>query len=181
MAVAAKSTRRTMIETLLGLGAAGVLYGAVDSNAWRAYEAVEEEWIRDRHLLVVSQAPDAAAAAQVDLDLKLAELHRRALEFKYLLRHNPRQLRGGVWQLSWLPLSDLDREALQMNEAAYRRQDEQIRRLAASLRKHPEYERLRQAQMRLWKTPEYKEIHRKYSGRVQELHRQYGGAGLGSS
>lgn len=180
-AKAAKSTRRTLIETLIGLGAAGALYGAVDSTAWRAYEAVEEQWIRDRHALIVAQAPGAAGAARVDLELKLAELQRRALEFKHLLRSNPRQLRGGVWQLSWLPLSDQERESLQSNDAAYRRQDDQIRRLVASLRRHAEYERLRQAQMRLWKTPEYKEIHRKYSGRVQELHRHYGGGAFGAS
>ena len=34
--------------------------------------------------------------------------------------------------------------------------------------------------VRLWKTPEYRSVHRRYSGRMQELNRAYGGMASGS-
>jgi hypothetical protein len=174
------TTRRGMIETLIGLGAAGALHAALDSNAWRAYESVEEAWIRDRHALLIKQSPQIEAAAQIDLDLKLAELQRRAIQFRHLVKRNPRQLRGGVWQLSWLPFTEKEKTELESADPAYKRQERKIRGLADSLREHPDYDAFRNAQTRLWKTPEYKEIHRKYSGRMQELHKTYGGASFSS-
>jgi hypothetical protein len=163
------TTRRAMIEVLLGLGAASVAHGALDFDAWRSYESVEEAWIRDRHALLIAQAPAAAGAAQLDLDLKLAELRRRAMQFQHLLKRNPGRLRGDVWQLSWVPFSDKDKAQLQTSDAAYGRLEEHIRGLSTALRTHPEYEEFQRAQTRLWKTPEYKEIHRRYSGRMQGL------------
>ena len=150
------------------------MHAALDSSAWRAYESLEEAWIRDRSMLLAKQSPNAAGAAQIDAELKIAELHRRALQFKHLTKHNPRQLRGGIFQLSWLPFTDQEKTELESSDPAYRRQEQKIRALSESLRKHPEYESFRRAQTRLWKTPEYKEIHRKYSGRMQELQKTYG-------
>ena len=170
-----------MIETLLGLGAAGVLHAALDSSAWRAYESVEDAWIRDRHALLVKHSPNAQMAAEIDLNLKLAELQRRAMQFKHLLRRNPRQLRGGVWQLSWLPLTDREKSELESADSAYRRHEKKIRQLAEDLRQHADYDAFRHAQTRLWKTPEYKELHRQYSGRMQELQKIYGGSGIGAT
>ena len=43
-----------MIESLLGLGAAGILHAALDSTAWRAYDSVEQAWIQ-RPSCVVSE------------------------------------------------------------------------------------------------------------------------------
>jgi hypothetical protein len=176
MAVHGFTTRRGMIETLLCLGAANVAYAALDSNAWRAYESVEEAWIRDRHSLLIKYSPVAAEAAEIDLELKLAELQRRAIQFQYLLKRNPQQLRGGVWQLSWLPLSEQEKAGLEVSNAAYRRQERKIRQLSHALREHGDYNLFRQAQTRLWKTPDYKEIHRKYSGRMHDLQKLYGRA-----
>jgi hypothetical protein len=170
-----------MIESLLGLGAAGILHAALDSTAWRAYESVEEAWIRDRHELLVKYTPAAAGAAEIDLDLKLAELYRRSMQFKYLLKRNPRQLRGGVWQLSWLPITESQKAELEAADAAYRRHERKIRQLSQALREHPDYDVFRQAQTRLWKTPDYKEIHRRYSGRMQELQKMYGLPGSATS
>src|SRR5688572_18870770 len=103
------TTRRDMIETLLGLGAASALHAALDTPTWRSYESVEEAWIRDRHALLIMQSPAAEAPAQIDLELKLAELQRRKIQFRHLMKRNPQQLRGGVWQLSWLPFTDSDK------------------------------------------------------------------------
>jgi hypothetical protein len=169
-----------MIESLLGLGAASVVHAALDSNAWRAYESVEDAWIRDRHALLIKQSPQVETAAQIDLDLKLAELQRRAIQFRHLMKRNPRQLRGGVWQLSWLPFTEQQKSNLESADPAYKRQEMKIRELSQSLREHPDYDAFRNAQMHLWKTPEYKEIHRRYSGRMQDLHKLYGGAGFDS-
>ena len=85
------TTRRTAITTLLGLGSGTAVYGSATLNrdAWRAYEAVEEAWIRDRHALLIEQCPRCSAAARIDLDLKLAELRRRAMQFQYLEQHHP--------------------------------------------------------------------------------------------
>jgi hypothetical protein len=174
------TTRRLIIQTVLGLGATGMLHATLDSGAWRAYESLEESWIRDRSMLLAKQSPNAAAAAKIDAELKLAELHRRALQFKHLTKTDPRQLRGGVWQLSWLPFTDREKTDLEASDPAYRRQEQKIRALSESLRKHPEYESFRKAQTRLWKTPQYKEIHRKYSGRMQELQKIYGGSNYAS-
>jgi hypothetical protein len=58
--------------------------------------------------------------------------------------------------------------------AEYRRQCERVRQLSEQLRRHPQYEALRRGQVRLWKTPQYRDAHRRYTGRMQELQLQYG-------
>jgi hypothetical protein len=166
------TTRRTAMSVLLGLGCGAAVCGsALGEGAWRAYEAVEEAWIRDRHSLIVEQCPDCAEAAGIDLELKLAELHRRGMQFQFLSKSNPHQLRGGMWQLSWIPLSQADLAKLVSTNPAYRKQDEKVRRLTEDLRHHEEFEEFQRAQTRLWKTPEYRSVHRRYSGRLQELNR----------
>jgi hypothetical protein len=171
------TTRRTAITTLLGLGSGTTVYGsALDRNAWRAYEAVEEAWIRDRHALLLEQCPECSDAACIDLELKLAELHRRPMQFQYLSKHHPDQLRGGMWQLSWLPMSDADVLDLLAANPAYRHNEEIIRKLTGDLRNHPSYDPFRKAQTRLWKTPDYRFVHRRYSGRLQELNKVYSSA-----
>lgn len=152
----------------------------LDISAWRAYEAVEEAWIRDRHALVLEQCPECAAPAAIDLELKLVELQRRAFQFLYVSKNSPRQLRGGMWQLSWIPLSGRDTGRMVTESPQYRECEEKIRRLAAALRSEARYELFRSAQTRLWKTPEYRAIHRRYSGRLYELNRIYGGTLNGS-
>jgi hypothetical protein len=175
------TTRRMAMGTLLGLGAGTAIYcSTLDEAAWRAYEAVEEAWIRDRHALLVEQCPESVDAAALDLELKLAELQRRALQFQYLNKHNPRALRGGMWQLAWIPLSDAELARIAGSSLAYRKQDEKVHQLTAALRQHERYEDFRRAQTRLWKTPEYHSVHRRYSGRLQELNRIYGGSVAGS-
>jgi hypothetical protein len=176
------TTRRTAMSVLLGLGCGAAVCGsALGEAAWRAYEAVEEAWIRDRHSLIVDQCPDCAEAAGIDLELKLAELHRRGMQFLYLSKLHPQQLRGGMWQLTWIPLSDADLAKLAATNPAYRRQDEKVRKLTEDLRRHPEHDDFQRAQTRLWKTPEYRSVHRRYSGRLQELNRVYtGGSDAGS-
>ena len=167
-----------MLETLLGLSAASTLYASLDTTAWQAYEAVEEAWIRDRHGLLVQHAPIALAAARIDLELKLTDLQRRAMQFRHILSTDPNLLRGGVWQMTALPLSDHDHAAMVTATPEYRKRCERISALTEALRRHPNYEMLRRAQIRLWKTPQYREIHRRYMGRMQELQRLYGtGAG----
>jgi hypothetical protein len=175
------TTRRSAMGALLAMGAGTVLYpAALDQAAWRAFEAVEEGWIRDRYALLLEQCPDCADAASLDMELKLAELQRRALQFQYLSKHNPRQLRGGMWQLAWIPLSDAELARMAATIPAYRKQDETVRRLTEALRQHEQYEDFHRAQTRLWKTPEYHSVHRRYSGRLQELNRVYGGTAAGS-
>ena len=120
-----------------------------------------------------NNAPSVRNQPSIDLELKLAELRRRAMQFRYLSKHHPDQLRGGMWQLSWLPLSG-DLTDLLATNAAYRQNEETIRNLTEGLRKHATYEGFRKAQMRLWKTPDYRFVHRRYSGRLQELNQAYG-------
>lgn len=172
----ATTSRRVILEAMLGLGAAGSLHAALDTAAWQAYEAVEEAWIRDRFELLVQHTPAALGAARVDLELKLADLQRRGMQFRHLAANNPALLRGGIWQLTALPVADVEDAALTKGNADYRKQTERIRRLSDDLRAHPRYDILHRAQIRLWKTPQYREIHRKYMGRMQELQRIYGGA-----
>ena len=175
-----RTSRRTMLETLLGISAASTLYASLDSTAWQAYEAVEEAWIRDRHELLVQHAPIAVSAARIDLELKLTDLQRRAMQFRHILGSDPTLLRGGVWQMTALPLSDQENAAMLSSIPEYRKKCDRIRALTEALRRHPAYETLRRAQIRLWKTPQYREVHRRYMGRMQELQRLYGtGAGGG--
>jgi hypothetical protein len=175
------ATRRTMMTALLGLGTGTTLCSSpLDESAWRAYQAVEEAWIRDRYALVVEQCPECADAAALDLEVKLAELQRREIQFHYLSRHNPQQLRGGMWQLSWLPVSEFDVSRMFADNPAYKRVEQKIRRLNEELRKSAQYEDFHRAQTRLWKTPEYRSIHRRYSGRLQDLNRIYGGSAAGA-
>jgi hypothetical protein len=169
-----------MLETLLGLGAVSTLYASLDSTAWQAYEAVEEAWIRDRHELLVQHAPAASAAAKIDLDLKLEDLQRRAVQFRHLLGCDPAILRGGIWQMTALPVSDGENAEMLAELPDYRKKCERIRQLTDVLRQHPQYEALRRAQIRLWKTPQYRDVHRRYMGRMQELQRLYGGGAPGS-
>lgn len=171
------TTRRGMLGTLLGLGTATVLNGALDSSAWRAYESIEESWIRGRHGLLLRQFPSISGAAQLDLELKLAELHRRAMRFQYLVKRQPQLLRGGIWQLSSLPWDEKNSTTLSVGDAGYRRHEHYMRSLNQALKQHPDYQLYRQAQMRLWKTPEYRDGHRQYSDRMQDLQNLYGGTG----
>lgn len=169
-----RTSRRVLLEAILGLGATAALYGTLDASAWTAYEAVEEAWIRDRYELLIDQAPGAAAAARLDLDLKIADLQRRGVQFRHILTRDPNLLRGGVWQLTSLPLSEEDNAEILSASPEYRSRCERVRQLGEALRRHPEYEALRRAQVRLWKTPQYREVHRRYTGRMQELQLQYG-------
>jgi hypothetical protein len=173
-ALAGRTSRRVLFEALLGLGATAALYGSLDATAWTAYEAVEDQWIRDRHELLLEQAPMVAQAARLDLTLKLADLERRAMQFRQILGRDPNFLRGGIWQLTSLPVSDEDNTELMNANPEYRKRCERVRQLGEILRKHPQYETLRRAQVRLWKTPQYRDAHRRYTGRMQELQMQYG-------
>jgi hypothetical protein len=173
-AASATASRRLVLGAMLGLHAAGSLYGSYDGTMWRAYEAVEEAWIRDRFELVIQHAPAALNAARVDLELKLVDLQRRGIQYRHLLATNPSALRGGVWQLTELSSSEAETSALSKTLPEYRKHTERIRQMTVALRSHPQYEILRRAQIRLWKTPQYREIHRKYMGRMQELQNQYG-------
>lgn len=172
---AGQTSRRVVLEALLGLGVTNALYGSLDSNAWRAYEAVEEAWIRDRHELLIQSSPAVAAVAAQDLDVKLADLKRRAIQFRHLLGCDPGLLRGGIWQMTALPVSTTEECEMSSLLPEYRKQEEHLKQLTEMLRQHPQYGLLQRAQMRLWKTPQYREIHRRYMGRMQELQRQYGG------
>lgn len=170
----ATTSRRVLLEAMLGLGAVSALYGSLDLTAWRAYEAVEEAWIRDRYQLLVQHAPGVLNAARVDLDLRLADLSRRSIQFRHLIESNPALLRGGVWQLTALPVTEAENSEMLAKVPEYRKETERIRQMTDALRSHPQHEILRRAQIRLWKTPQYREIHRKYMGRMQELQRLYG-------
>ena len=161
---------------MLGLISGCNLFASMDLDAWRAYEGVEEGWIRDRYELVVQHAPAAVNAAKADLELKLADLSRRGMQFRHLLACSPAVLRGGVWQLTSLPVSESENAEMLSKLPEYRRQSEQLKQMTDALRSHPQYGILRKAQLRLWKTPHYREIHRKYMGRMQELQQVYGTA-----
>ena len=173
-----RTTRRGVIETLLAASTGSALYGSLDSEAWKEYESVEKDWIRDRFNLLIHRFPSVSGAAQLDMELRLAELQRRAMHFQHLLNTHPRSLRGGIWQLSWLPLSGKDAAAIAARDAGYLRHDRYLRGLTEALRQHPDYEALKQAQTRLWKTPEYKEIHRRYADLMQDLQDLYGSGTL---
>jgi hypothetical protein len=174
-ALTGTTSRRVLLETILGLGAtAVVLYGSLDATAWTAYEAVEEAWIRDRHELLVEQAPGCVQAARLDLEMKLADLQRRGLQFRQLLSRDPGVLRGGIWQFTSLPVSDEQNEQMRGSSQEYRKQCDRVKQLGEALRQHPDYDELRRAQVRLWKTPQYRDAHRRYTGRMQELQQHYG-------
>lgn len=169
-----RTSRRVLLEAFLGLGVSATLYGSLDGSAWTAYESVEEAWIRDRYELLVEQAPAAAGAARLDLELKLADLRRRGFQFRQVLSRDANALRGGVWQLTSLPVSEEENAEMVNASPEYRTRCERVRQLGESLRRHPDYEVLRRAQVRLWKTPQYREVHRRYTGRMQGLQLQYG-------
>jgi hypothetical protein len=175
------TSRRVLLEAILGLGAGVALYGSMDASAWTAYEAVEEAWIRDRYELLVEQAPAAAEAARIDLELKLADLRRRGIQFRVLLGRDPGILRGGVWQMTSLPVSDRENAEMMGTNPEYRASCERMRRMSAALRSHRDYDSLRRAQIRLWKTPQYRDVHRRYTGRMQELQLQYGSGSAADS
>jgi hypothetical protein len=179
--LAGRTSRRVLFEALLGLSATAALYGSLDATAWTAYEAVEDAWIRDRYDLLLQQAPMAAQAARLDLDLKLADLQRRAMQFRQILGRDQHLLRGGIWQLTSLPVTEEDNAGLMSANPEYRRHCERVRQLSETLRKHPQYEMLHRAQVRLWKTPQYRDAHRRYMGRMQELQMQYGAGAAGDA
>lgn len=169
-----KTGRRVLFQALLGLGASQALF-ALDLSAWRAYEAVEEAWIRDRYELLVQEAPGAPAAASLDLEVRLADLRKRAIEFRVLSARDQSLLHGGIWQLASLPVTPPVQREL-MGNPEYRKVCDSVRRLTDQLRRHPQFSILQKAQMRLWKTPQYRDIHRRYTGKMQDLQRMYGGA-----
>lgn len=171
------TTRRTAITTLLGLGSGTAIGGAtLNRDAWRAFESIEEAWIRDRHALLTEQCPSCSGAAHIDLELKLAELRRRAMQFQHLRRRHPDQLRGGMWQLASLPVTNADLTDLWADNPEYRENEELIHKRTDELRKHPQYEGFRAAQTQLWKSSDYRFVHRLYSSRLNELNKAYGSA-----
>lgn len=170
-----RTSRRIVLETLLCLGGAPVLQAAADASVWQAYEAVEEGWIRERHRLLLQHAPGVAETAQVEMELRLADLKRRRMQFSFLQRHKPALLRGGIWQLTSLSLPPTEHEALLASEPDYRSLDENVRRLTDRLRRHPGHSEFRAAQTHLWKTPVYREYHRRYLLRMQHLQGLYSG------
>ncbi|HYO80081.1 MAG TPA: hypothetical protein VES20_01665 [Bryobacteraceae bacterium] len=155
------------------LGTASAAYGSPDGDAWRAYEAVEEAWIRDRYELLISHAPAVLSAARLDLEIRLIDLQRRALQFRHVVVCEPALLRGGIWQLAALPLPEAENAELMRSTPEYRKVTERIRNLSDALRLNSQFDRFRREQVRLWKTPQYREIHRRYMGRMQELQRVY--------
>lgn len=163
----------------MGLLLCGTALANLDGAAWRAFEAVEEAWQRERHAMLVQQAPAALNAARLDLEIRLLELRRRALEFKHIQKCDPSMVSSAVWQLASMtpPPAELEHLA---STGEYRRLDERIRQLQSSLRNHPQYTILKRAQTRLWKTPQYRDAHRRYTGRIQDLQSQYGGPPLPS-
>lgn len=167
-----QTRRKLLFQAVLGLGAGSILYASVDVTAWKAYETVEESWIRERHELLVQEAPTALNVAALDLEVRLTDLRKRALEFRYIIGHDANLLQGGVWQMASLPISPQTQKELQAI-TDYRRITDKLKRLTETLRHHPQYEILQRAQMRLWKTPQYRDVHRRYTGRMQELQRVY--------
>jgi beta-lactamase class D len=163
-----------ILEALLGLGAGSTLSATLDLSAWQAYEAVEEAWIRDRHELLIQNAPAAMQAAALDLEVKLADLRRRAMQFRFLLNRDSSLLRGGVWELTSLSVSPEEQAEMLATIPEYRRQEEQVHQLAETLRRNPQYAILQRAQIRLWKTPQYRDLHRRYMGRMQDLQKSFG-------
>ena len=169
-----RTSRRVILEALLGLGAGSTLSATLDLSAWQAYEAVEEAWIRDRHELLIQNAPAAMQAAALDLEVKLADLRRRAMQFRFLLNRDSALLRGGVWELTSLSVSPEEQAEMLATIPEYRRQEEQVHQLAETLRRNPQYAILQRAQIRLWKTPQYRDLHRRYMGRMQDLQKSFG-------
>lgn len=166
-----RRTRRILLmQAVVALGSGRVLHAAVDASTWRAYQAVEESWIRDRHELLIQEAPTVILAAQIDLEVRLADLRKRAMEFEHIASRDASLLSGGIWQMVSLPLTPQCRKELG-RAPQYRQILAEITQLADSLRRHPQYPYLQHAQMRLWKTPQYVEAHRRYTGRMQELQR----------
>ncbi len=170
-----QTTRRGLIGAILGLGSVSVVNAALDVSAWRAYAGVEEDWIWQRHSLVVKEFPNLAGVAKLYNELRLAELQRRGLQFGHLSKTRPNALRGGILQFGWLPWTEKDTAAQSAADAEYAKKDRYIRSLTEALRQHPDYDILRQSQTKVWKLPEYKEMHRRYTGRLQELQAFYGG------
>ena len=165
-----RTRRNLLMQAVVALGSGRVLHAAVDASTWRAYQAVEESWIRDRHELLIQEAPTVILAAEIDLEVRLADLRKRAIEFEHVASRDSSLLNGGVWQMTSLPLSAQCRKELN-RLPQYRRIIAQLTQLTDSLRRHPQYPYLQHAQMRLWKTPQYVEAHRRYTGRMQELQR----------
>jgi hypothetical protein len=113
------------------------------------------------------------SAARLDLDIKLADLQRRSIQFRHLLATNPALLRGGIWQLVALPVAEEESAEMLRTQPEYRKLSERVRQLTEELRLHSQFDMLRRSQVRLWKTPQYREIHRRYMGRMQDLQRLY--------
>jgi hypothetical protein len=135
---------RPLVTALL-LSAGVCAIDAWADEAWRARQAVEEAWIRDRHEILLQEAPAAMNAAQTYLSIQLEELKRRTVQA------NARE----GWQ----------RE--------HDKCQERIRQLTSALKRHPQYSVLQRALLRLWKTPQYREAYRRYNGRLQDIRGLY--------
>lgn len=173
-----KTSRRIVLETLLCLGGGSALQASADSAAWQAFEAVEASWIRERHRLLLLHAPGVAQAAELELDLRLTDLERRRRQFTHLQRRKSQLIGGGIWQLTSFSLPQTEHTALLGSDPAYRMLDGKVRRLTETLRQHPGHDEFRAAQTHLWKTPLYREQHRRYLQRMQHLQKLYSGESL---
>ena len=96
------------------------------------------------------------------------------MQFRFLLNRDSALLRGGVWELTSLSVSPEEQAEMLATIPEYRRQEEQVHQLAETLRRNPQYAILQRAQIRLWKTPQYRDMHRRYMGRMQDLQKSFG-------
>ena len=71
-------------------------------------------------------------------------------------------------------MTDSDLTDLLADNPEYRQNEEPNPDPDRRLRKHPNLREFRAAQTQLWKTPDYRLIHRRYSGRLKELNKAYG-------
>lgn len=150
------------------------LSASADNQFWKAWEAAEEAWIRDRHELLIREAPAALNAAALDLEVRLVDLRRRSYEFRRVAGRDRAFPRSGMGALSEFSISPVERAEMMDTLPGYRKEDERLRQLDSALRRHPQYSMLLRAQLHVMKTPQYREIHRRHAGRMQDLYRLYG-------
>ncbi|MGH9630918.1 MAG: hypothetical protein ACRD7E_21615, partial [Bryobacteraceae bacterium] len=139
------------------------------ADHWDIYQAVEEEWLRQRCKLVIRQAPAVAEAALLDLELAVGQLQLRAMEFRYALGMRRPRLRIGMWEMIGVQITDSERWRLRSVSGMFRQLERNVEDALAALVRSPDYVELRRRQAHTWKTPEGQSLYRSYWSSLERL------------
>jgi hypothetical protein len=146
--------------------------GADDAagKAWAAYSQAQGQYQQEMADFLSSRHAELKEVIVLSLDMQLALIERRSLEFRYLLATHPERIvrNQGISQFANFAWTDKDAHALRNSNPAYSAAPKRVETLRQRSQEHPQWPALRAANQSLAKDPEYQAIYQRFDQRVKE-------------